>query len=46
MNYGTPQEMIDEEESFNPKTDDEKLGGCFVSIIFVLVIFIIAYFIW
>jgi len=46
MNYGTPQEMIDEEESFNPKTDDEKNGSCFVSIIFVLVIFIIVYFIW
>jgi hypothetical protein len=43
-NTGTPQEMIDEENYFNPQTEDEKLGSCIVSIIYVLVVFLIAYF--
>jgi hypothetical protein len=34
MNFGTPQEIIDEENSFNPKTENEKIGGCVATIFF------------
>jgi len=46
MNFGTPQEMIDEENSFNPKTENEKIGGCVAVIFFVLIVFLIIYMLW
>jgi len=46
MNFGTPQEMIDEDNYYNPQTEVEKNFGCLVSIIYVLIVFLIAYFIW
>lgn len=45
-NTGTPQEMIDEDNYWNPKTKEDKIGGCIVSIVYVLIVFLIAYFIW
>jgi hypothetical protein len=45
-NTGTPQEMIDEDNYFNAQMEEEKLGGCIVSIIYVLIFFLIAYLVW
>lgn len=45
-NTGTPQEMIDEDNYFNPKTKEDEIGGCIASIIYILIVSIIAYFIW
>ena len=45
-NTGTAQETIDEDNYWNPQTEDEKLGGCIVSIIYVLIVFLIAYLVW
>lgn len=38
--YGTPQEVIDEENDFNPKTDDERLGICIVSFFSLFLFFL------
>lgn len=43
MIYGTPQEVIDEENDFKPKTDDERLGTCIVSFFFIIFVFFIIY---
>lgn len=40
MNFGTPQEMINEENSFNLKTENEKIGGCISTIFFILIFFL------
>ncbi len=45
-NTGTPQEMIDEDNYWDPQTEEEKTFGCFVSIIYVLIVFLIAFLIW
>jgi hypothetical protein len=45
-NTGTPQEMIDEDNYFNPKTKEDEIVGFIASIIYLLIVFIIAYFIW
>lgn len=46
MNFGTPQEMYDEENEINPQTKEEKNFSCLISIIYILIVFLIAYFIW
>jgi len=38
--------MIDEDNYFNPKTKEDKIVGFIASIIYLLIVFIIAYFIW
>lgn len=45
-NTGTPQEMIDEDNFWNPKTKEDAIGGCIVSVIYSLIVFLISYFIW
>lgn len=45
-NTGTPQEMIDEDNYFNHKTKEDEIGGCITSIVYVLIVFLIAYFTW
>jgi hypothetical protein len=46
MNFGTPQEMIDEEYDFTKKTHNEKTGGCASTVFFILIIFLIIYALW
>jgi len=46
MNYGTPQEMIDEENDFNPKSENERLRGCICTVFFILIVFLITYILW
>ena len=45
-NTGTPKEMINEDDYWNPKTKEDEIGGYIVSIVCVLIVFLIAYFIW
>jgi len=40
-NTGTPQEMIDEDNYWNPQTEQEKNFGCLVSILFFIVVVLI-----
>jgi len=40
-NSGTPQEMIDEENYFNPQTEVEKNFGCLLSILYVIIVVLI-----
>lgn len=37
-NTGTPQEMIDEDNYFNPQTEEDKNFGCLASILYFLVV--------
>lgn len=45
-NTGTPQEMIDEDNYWNHKTKEDEIGSCIVSIVYILIVFLITYFIW
>jgi hypothetical protein len=45
-NTGTAQECIDEDNYWNPRTEEEKEFGCIVSLVFAAIVFIIIYFIW
>lgn len=40
-NFGTPQEIIDEDEYFNPQTKEEKIFGCLIGIIYFIVVVLI-----
>jgi len=40
-NFGTPQEMIDEDEYFNSQTKEEKIFGCLIGIIYFIVVILI-----
>ena len=41
MNFGTPQEMHDEENETNPQTKEEKNSVCLVSFAYVVIVVLI-----
>lgn len=41
MNFGTPQEMYDEENETNPQSTKDKNFGCLVSVIYFIVVVLI-----
>jgi hypothetical protein len=43
MNFGTPQEVIDEEKENNPNTPKEDLFGCLVYIVYLVICYFIIF---
>lgn len=39
--FGTAQESIDEDNYWNPKTKEDKIGGCIVSVLFFISVILI-----